>query len=204
MPVREEFGAMNSMPLFDWMRGQPLALTWWLAGTILLLSALTANTLLCSLESVLKKREGKNWLLIISPQVIHVGFLFILLAHLVSSFSGMKGFALVPEGTAVILPDEIVMRMNAVRTSISPEGYITDMEAEVEFIEGGMRIKSDSIRPNRPSFYKGIGVYLKNAGREGALIEVSEEPGAVWALIGGVLFMLGTVTLIMLRMRQER
>jgi cytochrome c biogenesis protein ResB len=35
------------------------------------------------------------------------------------------------------------------------------------------------------------------------MIEVSKEPGAPWALVGGILFMLGMVTLLFLKIRQE-
>jgi len=36
-----------------------------------------------------------------------------------------------------------------------------------------------------------------------AMIEVSREPGAPWALAGGILFIAGMVTLLFLKIRQE-
>jgi hypothetical protein len=35
------------------------------------------------------------------------------------------------------------------------------------------------------------------------LLEISREPGVIWALIGSVLFVLGSVTLIVLKARKE-
>jgi cytochrome c biogenesis protein ResB len=35
------------------------------------------------------------------------------------------------------------------------------------------------------------------------LLEVSREPGAVWALVGGILFMTGTIALLVLKMKRE-
>jgi hypothetical protein len=49
-----------------------------------------------------------------------------------------------------------------------------------------------------------VGVYLKQMSLNPtprALVEISYEPGAMWALIGGMLFSVGTVLLVTLRLR---
>jgi hypothetical protein len=79
--------------------------TWWLWAAVVVISLLTANTLLCSVESVMKKKGAKQWLLVLSPQVVHIGFLFILLAHLLSGYASFRGTAVVYENEGLSLPN---------------------------------------------------------------------------------------------------
>ena len=61
--------------------------------------------------------------------------------------------------------------------------------------------------PNKPSIYKGLGVYVKDLRaypEKMVLLELSREPGAVWALIGGILFMIGTIMLIILKWKRDK
>lgn len=203
MPVRQEFEGINAVPLFLWLRQSPPGATWWLLGSILVLCFLTANTLLCSIESIIKKRKSREWLLIISPQVIHIGFLFMLLAHLLTSMGSFKGSAVAREGTGIMLPGEVVLRVKDIAVRTGPGGFPLDWRADVEYLSAGKQIKEDFIGPNRPSFYKGLGVYIKDIRLGAALIEVSREPGAPWSLVGGILFMVGTTALFFLKIRRE-
>jgi hypothetical protein len=206
MPLKEEFQSMSALPLFQWMTGNSLRITWWLWAAVFVLSLLTANTLLCSIESVLKKRGARNWLLVISPQVIHIGFLFILLAHLLSSYGSFKGMAYVGEGTVLQLPNGLNALFREIKADVDPAGYIEDWSAEVSYYRGNRQVASSVIRPNEPSFEEGLGVYVKTvrmAPFPAALIEVSREPGAPWALAGGILFIAGMATLLILKIRME-
>ncbi len=206
MPSKPEFSSINSIPLFDWLRENPTGITWWLYGSIILLSLLTANTIICSIESLIKKRQHRKWLLIISPQIIHIGFLFILLAHLLDAAGSFKGTAVAYEGSVFVLPNNLTLKVKDLQIDISPTGYIKDWTANIEYLSDGKKIKDDSLRPNSPSFYKGLGIYLKDIRPypfKAVLLEVSKEPGAIWALIGGILFMAGTITLLMLKIKKE-
>ncbi len=206
MPLREEFQSMSAVPLFRWMTGNSLGITWWLWGAVFVLSLLTANTLLCSVESVIKKRGARNWLLVISPQVIHIGFLFILLAHLLSSYGSFKGMTYVGQGTVVRLPNGLEVLFREIRADVDPAGYIEDWSADVSYFRGNREIANDVIRPNDPSFEEGLGIYVRTVRMEpfpAALIEVSREPGAPWALAGGILFIAGMTTLLILKIRRE-
>lgn len=206
MPSRPEFSSINSIPLFQWLGDNRPAVTWWLYGSIVLLSLFTANTLVCSIESLIKKRQFGKWLLIISPQVIHIGFLFILLAHLLSSSGSYKGTTVAYEGAVIALPDGLFMRVKEIKIDMSPSGYVSDWEVDVEYLSEDRILKGDFLKPNSPSFYKGLGIYLKDIQPypvRAALLEVSREPGAVWALIGGILFMCGTLTLLTLKIKRE-
>jgi hypothetical protein len=206
MPAHEEFLALHTVALFGWMQEMPVNITWWLWACLAVLSLLTANTIVCSVESVMRKREARQWLLIISPQVMHVGFLFILLAHLLSAYGSARGVTFAYQGTALQLPDNLEVRFNAVNANTDASGYITDWSADIEYFRDGRPLATDRILPNSPSFREGIGIYIKTVKAlpfPVAMIEVSREPGAVWALAGGVLFMVGMLTLLALKINRE-
>lgn len=207
MPLREEFQSIHTVPLLLWIVGQPLSAVWWLWAAIGLLGLLTLNTLACSIESVLRKRAVTSWLLLIAPQVIHAGFLFILLAHLMSSIGGFKGMAVAAEGTVLDLPGDTAVEVRAIRLAIDQGGYLTDWTVDIAYIVSGRVVHEDSLRPNEPSFRGGYGIYVKDLRAyptRAVLLEVAREPGAVWALAGGILFTAGTVLLLGLKMRRER
>jgi hypothetical protein len=206
MPLKEEFQTLHVMPLFEWMTENPLGVVWWLWASVVVLSLLTANTLLCSIESVVKKKGAKNLLLVLSPQVIHIGFLFVLLAHLLSSYGSSRETGFVANGTVVPLPDGTSVLFEEIKAEADPSGYISDWSAGISYLREGTRFKSDVIRPNSPSFHGGFGIYIKTVRFQPypvALIEVSRDPGALWALIGGILFLAGMTTLLALRIKRE-
>jgi hypothetical protein len=207
MPAREEFQGINAVALFQWLRQNPAGATWWLWGSIFFLCLLAANTIVCSAESVIRKRPGRQWLLVISPQVIHIGFLFVLLAHLMSSIGGAKDMVAAREGSVVALPNGLAMGVTSIQIETDPEGYLRDWRAEIEYISEGVSVKKDFLAPNRPSFFRGLGIYLKDARPypvKACLIEISREPGAPWALAGAVFFMAGSFALIALKTKREK
>lgn len=206
MPLNEEFQFLNVLPLLQWMTNNSFSIAWWLWASLIILSLLTVNTLFCSFESLIKKRESSHWLLIISPQVIHVGFLFILVAHLLSSYGSFKGTTFVSRGALLQLPNGLTVLFDSINTDIDTSGYIREWSAEIKYFQQGRQIAADVIQPNSPSFRNGLGIYVKTVQLNPypvALVEVSREPGAPWALVGGILFLAGTISLLMLKIRRE-
>jgi hypothetical protein len=206
MPSEEAFQALHFMPLLEWLQKSPSEITWWLWGSIAVLAILTANTFLCSVEAVMKKRGSREWLLIVSAQVIHAGFLFILLAHLLSSYGSFKATTFVYRDTVLQLPNGLAVAFDRINAYIDPSGYVADWSADIRYFREGREIGRDVIVPNGPSFRDGLGIYLKTVKMEpvpSALIEVSREPGALWALVGSILFIVGIVTLLILKIRRE-
>jgi hypothetical protein len=206
MPLNPEFQSLNSVALFQWMAVNSFGITWWLWAAIGFISLLTANTLLCSAESILKKKSARQWMLVISPQVAHIGFLFILLAHLLSGYSGFRGTAFVYENSGLRLPNGNDIVLRKIDVDMDRMGYIKDWSADVEYFKEGRSLRSDRIRPNSPSFQEGLGIYIKDVRPmpyPAAMIEVSREPGAVWALIGGLLFMAGMIMLLLFKIKKE-
>lgn len=206
MPAHEEFQSLHTIPLFAWLGDNDPGVTWWLYGSLIVLSLLAANTLVCSIESLFRKRSARTWLLTISPQVIHIGFLFILLAHLLSSYDSFQGMAMVREGEQLPLPDGITVVIDGIHAGIDPRGYVNEWSADVRYVQGDRPAAGGAIRPNDPLFYGGYGLYIKTVKFEPyptALIQVSRDPGAPYALIGGVLFLVGMTTLLLLKIRRE-
>lgn len=206
MPNHEEFLALHTTALFVWMQEVPISITWWLWGCIGLLGLLAANTLVCSIESIIRKREARQWLLIISPQIMHIGFLFILLAHFLSSSGSFKGITYAYQGSVFQLPNTLEVRFKSVSADVDASGYVKDWAADIEYFKDGKTLSEDRILPNSPSFKEGIGIYIKTVKVSPfpvAMIEVSREPGALWALVGGILFMAGMAILLFFRVRLE-
>ena len=206
MPAHEEFLALHTVALFDWMQEMPVSISWWLWAAIAILSLLTANTVVCSIESIVRKREARQWLLIISPQIMHIGFLLILLAHLLSSYGSFKAVTFAYRDSVFALPNNLEVRFSQVNAAVDASGYVTDWSADIEYFKEGRPVAQDRILPNSPSFRGGIGIYIKTVKVSPfpvAMIEVSREPGAPWALAGSTLFMIGMVMLLALKINRE-
>ncbi len=209
MPAhRGTFGAMNDRLLFDWVREVALEHPWetgWFFAALLALAVLTANTLVCSVQAVKGRWSRSDFLLRIAPQIVHAGFLFILLAHLLGAVSGYRLSGALPEGSYVRLPEDRVLHLQAVRVDVDPSGYPRNWSAEIEVFEGDRRVAAGSLGPNAPLFFQGVGFYLKSFSFEGAptaLLMVTKDPGAVWALAGAVLFAIGAAALLLLKWKK--
>ncbi|MHB8882938.1 MAG: hypothetical protein ACYC69_15690 [Thermodesulfovibrionales bacterium] len=206
MPLREEFQTLHTTPLFAWMADNDPGVTWWLYGSIIILTLLAINTLACSIESLIKKRSSRTWLLTISPQVIHMGFLFILLAHCLSSYDSFQGMTQASRGTALELPNGVVAVVEDIRADVDPAGYIKDWSVAVRYYRQGKALPAETLQPNSPSFIDGFGLYIKTVRFEPfpvALIQLSRDSGAPWALLGGIFFLAGMTTLLLLKIRRE-
>lgn len=207
MPGREEFKALHSIPLFNWLTQQPLELTWWLWGLIFLLGLLACNTIFCSIDSIIKKRKVISWLLLISPQIIHIGFLFILLAHFLSSMGASQNAVTAMEGYSIPINEEVYLKINSINTDLDYYGYVTDWKVKVSYFTKERTLMNDTIRPNNPSLQMGFNINVRDIRaypRKTILLQINREPGALWALTGGILFMTGIITLIALKIKMER
>lgn len=207
MPTKREFMAIHSMPLFEWLMKNSISITWWLWLSVIILGILSFNTIACSIESLIKKRKVTQWLLLISPQIIHIGFLFIVLAHLLSSIGGFAGNAVVREGSFLKLPGNLVLHIKNIGIDIDQYGYLRNWQIDIEYLSMEEAVIADKIKPNKPSLKKGFNINVKDIQafpQKALLLQVSKDPGALWALIGGILFFFGTITLIVLKTKIER
>src|SRR5512138_1621356 len=103
--LQGEGSTINEVPLLLWLREVPLAESWWLWVSLLLLAPLALNTVLCSIDSLSVKWQRGSFLTRIAPQAMHLGFLFIMVAHLQSASGSFKQAEQVGEGAAITFPD---------------------------------------------------------------------------------------------------
>lgn len=207
MPGNKAFQQLHSIPLFDWIQKQPVKDIWWLWGIIGVLAVIAVNTLFCSVESIIKKRKVTQWLLLIAPQIIHTGFLFMLLAHLLSAFGASQRNANVMEGSRLKISGDTILKVEKIDIDIDYYGYVTDWKVDVTYISGNENLRADRIMPNTPSVFKGFNVNIRNLKpypQKIALLQINREPGAIWALAGGILFIIGIVILIALKRKIDK
>lgn len=210
MPVhRDVFAPMNENILLRWVTevaAANLQLTWWFFASVAGLVLLTVNTIVCSIQAIRGRWTREDFLLRISPQIVHIGFLFILLAHLLGAAWGYKLSGMMQEGSFARLPEDRGLYLSQVRVQSDESGHMQDWSARVTLYENNLPVKSGVLGPNRPLFYRGTGVYLKSLSFErgpAAIILATKDPGAVWALVGGLLFMFGSVTLLVLKWKKS-
>jgi hypothetical protein len=193
-PGAAEQAGINDLPLFAWLREVPFPVSWWLWLAIALIAVLVVNTIVCSIEAL---RKGRS----LAPQLMHLGFLCIVLAHLFSAYGGGKQILQVPQGGGIYYPDREQVVVEQITATQGPMGMMSGYSAQLRLADG----KVAEVSPNHPMFHKGMGIYLKEVGmmdRPVALFEVHREPGAIPALIGAILFTAGN--LMLLRMRRGR
>lgn len=197
----EYAAAINAVPLLVWLREVPFAVSWWLWLTLVLLALLVLNTLLCSYETVLSRWNRGGLAQLLAPQLVHAGFLLIVLAHLLSAAASSVLQVEVQEGVVVNLPNGTPFGVAGISVNRSPNGMPTGFSSELvtDLQNPSVRVV---ISPNHPWFSGGYGVYIKQAEEfpfRRALLELHREPGAGMALAGALLFSAGNVMLLVLR-----
>lgn len=199
--VTREGSAINDVPLFIWLTKAPPMESWWLWVTVGILAILALNTLLCSIESLRAKWQRGSFLVRIAPQVMHLGFLFIMLAHLSSAYGGFKEGGALPEGGSFSFPDGSTVQLTRLDVRIGPMGMPLDFSGVLRHSTPSGEIQG-SFSPNHPYFYQGFGVYLKHVEpypTRTAIVEMHREPGAGLALAGAFFFTVANLMLVWLR-----
>lgn len=197
--------AINAVPLLVWLREVPVGASWWLWLTVILLALLVLNTILCSSETLWSRWGRAGWVALLAPQLIHAGFLLMVLAHLQSAYGGHMEQVVVAEGMVGQLPDGRQFGVAGIGVVMSPMGMPSGFSSE---LVTNLRNPAErvTISPNHPWFSGGYGVYIKQA--EGypsrrALLEIHREPGAGMALAGALVFTVGNILLVWLRSRAK-
>jgi cytochrome c biogenesis protein ResB len=209
MPVHRELHAgMNDGLLFDWVREVALDHPWetgWFFASLSGLALLTVNTVVCSLQAIRGRWSRRDFLLRIAPQIVHIGFLCILLAHLLGAGWGYRVSGVLPEGGAGRLPDGRVLMLDRLAAEQDGAGYARTWTAVVSVYDSDRRVASGVLGPNQPLFTGGAGIYLKSFELEpspAALLLATRDPGVPWALAGAALFTIGAVMILFLKWKQ--
>jgi hypothetical protein len=201
----EYAAAINSMPLMAWLRETPFSISWWLWVTLVLLALLALNTVLCSSETLWSRRGKYGMLETLAPQLIHAGFLLIVVAHLLSAMGSSLNAVEVGEMSLAALPDGSRFGVASISVTTSPQGMPIGFSSEL-VTNLNRPAERVVISPNHPWFSNGFGVYIKQAEAypfKRALIEIHCEPGAAMALAGALLFTVGNVLLVAIRSRRS-
>jgi cytochrome c biogenesis protein ResB len=199
--LQKEGSSINEVPLLLWLREVPVAESWWLWATLVLLVLLAVNTVLCSIDSLTAKWQRGSFLSRIAPQAMHLGFLCIMIAHLQSATGSFKQSVQVGQGSGITFPDGSQVVFTDFAAVYSKMGMPTSLTATLSYPRGGGQA-SATISPNHPFFYQGHGIYLKDVApppTKEALVEVHKEPGAGMALAGGLIFTLANLVLLFRR-----
>jgi hypothetical protein len=201
----EYAAAINSMPLFAWLRETPASVAWWLWITLVLLGLLALNTVLCSGETLWSRWGRGGWSALLAPQLMHAGFLLIVCAHLLSALGSSLNSVVVTEMSLAALPNGSKFGVAAISVTSTPQGMPIGFSSELvpDINKPAQRVV---ISPNHPWFSNGFGVYIKQAEAyplKRALFEIHREPGASMALAGSLLFTVGNVLLLVIRSKRE-
>src|SRR5574337_233903 len=190
------FSGIDDTPLFRWLaEAGTIPVTWWIYALIALLGVLAVSTVFCTIEALLKRMNRRRLALALSPQVMHIGVLFVMLGHLLTAAFGFKTDVLLKQGEQTMVAADTGVSLKDVRVWKDRNGYDADWEAKLVWAEGKNSIET-SLKPARPRYIGLFGLYSKSVSLEpspAALIRVCRDPGAAWALFGGVLLSAGGI-----------
>lgn len=195
------FSGIDDTPLFRWLsESSDLRITWWIYALILMLSLLSTSTIFCTAEALLKRVSRRNLLIKLSPQIMHIGVLFILLGHLITASIGFKADMLIQKGKEAQVGKDNAISVEEIKVQMDPNGYYTDWEAKLSWLENGRKIHEGTLRPVHPLYFGQFGIYIKSVALEpdpSVQVRVCRDPGVLWALAGGLLLSVGGLGLVL-------
>jgi len=198
------FSGIDDTPLFRWLaeNGKP-SLTWWIYALIVILAFFALSTIVCTIDALLKRYPRRMLLLKLSPQVMHLGVLFIMLGHLLTASTGMREDILLQAGEKKEIPAGGTLALKDVSVRKDRFGYDADWITKIEYVKGDSR-EEFILRPVRPARKGRFGFFFRSATTEpemNALIRVTIDNGAPWALLGGTILCFGSVGFAVARFR---
>ncbi len=191
------FSGIDEMPLFRWLAGHAdLSKTWWIYAMVALLAVLAASTIACTVEAFLNRMSRTRLILKLSPQIMHCGVLLIMLGHLMTASAGFKLDLSMRKGEVRAIDGTKTIALEDVSVKTDEFGYAAEWEATIRWTDQGGGSGEQHLRPVRPAPVGPYGLFLKSVALEpepSALIMVSRDPGAPWALLGGIVLCLGGI-----------
>jgi len=188
------FSGIDDEPLFGWLSANAdIAKTWWILAIVAAIALLGASTALCTIDYLMNRLTRSRMLLKLSPQVMHIGVLFIMLGHLLTGSYGFKTDVSVNEGNAASAGG-VDIRLEKMTLTLDELGFASDWSAVISLSGAGSAAESKRIAPSSPVYYGGLGLYFRSVdtpaeagGAPAAVFRVSKDPGAPWALLGAIL-----------------
>ena len=196
------FSGIDDTPLFKWLKeADHIELTWWIYGLVIILFLLAINTIFCSVDALVNRLSRRTLLLKLSPQIIHLGVLLIMLGHLLTASIGTKMDVFIQKGEKKDLLGKLSIQLKDTEVTTDEEGYDTDWTAYILVSEEEVI----TLKPSRPVYRAGLGFFVQSVTKDddevSALVRVCDDPGAFWALSGGIIIIVGSVLFVYARFR---
>jgi len=202
------FSGIDETPLFTWLvAAGDSSKTWWIYLLIAMLALLAASTIACTIDALVNRMGTTHLLVKLSPQIMHMGVLFIMLGHLLTASLGFKTDVLVKKNERTAITDTTAIYLADVSVWKDRQGYDGDWAAKIWWYDDSPIIQEKTIRPVHPRYFGQFGVYIKSVTLKpevSALIRVCRDPGALWALIGGLLLSAGGAGFLLGRFSKQR
>lgn len=194
----ELFGDMDAQVFARWFAAKGLSAPGpclWLYGLLSATAVTAVNAACCTAERIAQiVRAQAGWRRLL-PHVMHIGFLGVVLCHLVSAVSGdrVPGLAVQERGFAPVRGTPWILALDRLDVVTAPEGYPRDFSAGVTLYEGMRAVAQGVVRTNEPLFFGGYGIYLRDFGTTPwglrfAVFDANSDPGAGAVLVFAGLF----------------
>lgn len=187
------YSGIDDAQLFKWLYEQgeqeghgPMWWIWALTGLSAFMALVTAS---CTLDALARAGQWKSIARRLAPQVLHAGTLFVMLGFLLTSGYGTKLDVHLDKGQSKSPAQGLEIALAEVRVQFDEAGYETAWEADM--VVGG---QEELLKPLQPVLINGWLIHFKSVrtGDEpGVLLRVTRDPGAMWALLGAVLIVVG-------------
>ncbi len=196
------FSEINDIPLLKWLsdNSQHAGQVFWIYILIGLMLLLWLNTIVCSVDAVIKRTSWKSFIRVLSPQVLHFAILFVLLGYFVSAASGYK--------------KDVSMNMTDPQKIEGFDLKVNNMEFFKNPGENSRRWRvflnidgsEHVLELGRPAFHNGVGFFAKSAQQRKmkAIIGLVYDPGVIWQLIGAVTFIIGASGVFYIRLSEKQ
>ncbi len=192
------FEGMNHEILFKWLFADGInniGKLWWLYVLIILTFVLAINTVICNINrfsSLIKykqKLHKRKWIEF-SSYLMHIGFLLVLIGHLISSSTGFisKGNILYESAPFKAPNMDYYVRLDNLKADYYEGGYLKSVESNLTVIENEKEVLNKKVEVNQPLSYKGIYFYQVDFGEvvSGAnLLIGSANEGKLYSLGSG-------------------
>ena len=202
-----------------------LSITWWLFLSLLLFFFLAVNTFVCTTNRVIGLLEKftslhkSTFFLKFSPHIMHIGFILLLVGHLISHTIGVNltNNIIQKNGTISVCLSDLKVGLKDLKVEFekgtlfkSLEGSPKNISASLSFI-GPKCIKDKVISINRPVWFNGLSFHMDDFYPKSKFSKrtpyisliIKKDPGIKLQLTGVALFAFGLFIYIFLLIQSQ-
>lgn len=192
------FADMDARAFGEWFARKGFrvpAATLWLYGLLAATGLLALNAACCAADGLLRILREKATPRKFLPHVMHLAFLGVVLAHLVSALYAdrIPGMMVLESGVAPVGRTGWALRLDRLDAALGTQWPPQDANAAVTLFRDRIPVARGIIKTNRPLAHGGYRFYIKNFGSTGgggsfAVIDAARDPGAPAILVASLLF----------------